>query len=260
VSSPSNEPPRLRLPPVVGTSRSPPAIWAALLQQGQWKSWALVLAFSLCALEALVALRLAGRPPDIVLVAPDGQSSYLSPSVAGEALLRFLREQRQLPSDVTVVHFTRDFVRHFFALDSATAEASFAEALTMMTAGLRGPIAQEAEEKKLLEGLRASHTRAELVFEALDIVERNESAFLVNVLLRRRTEQLESGALLSEERLRVDIHQWIVPRSPAHPDGLVVGHLSSHPLGLDDASKPAEPASTPPRSRRPEPAGPGHDP
>jgi hypothetical protein len=237
-----------RLPNVAGTPRSPPAIWAAMVRQGRWKSWALVLAFALCALEALVALRLGGRPPDIVLIRPDGQSSYLNPSIAGEALLRFLREQRQLPSDVTVVHFTRDFVRRFFALDSATTEASFAEALTMMTPGLRGPISQEAQEGKLLEGIRASHSRVELTFEALDIVEATENAFRLRLVLGRRTERLEDGAPLAAERLQVDIVEWVVPRSSVHPDGLVVGQLSSRALAPDEPAKPADATSAQPRS------------
>ena len=232
-----SSPSRLLLPNVAGTHRSPPAIWAAMVQQGRWKSWALVLAFGLCALEALVALRLVSRPPDIVLVAPDGHSTYLNPSVAGQALLRFLREQRQLPSDVTVLHFTREFARRFFALDAATAESSFQEALTMMAPGLRAPIAQEAAETKLLEGIRASRTRVALTFEAVDLLEQTESAVRVRLVLGRRTESLDVGKRLSEDRLEVDLLEWIVPRTPAHPDGLVVGQLTSRALGPDEASK-----------------------
>ena len=242
VTSPSSPPPRPWLPNVAGTHRSPPAIWAAMVQQGRWKSWALVLAFGLCALEALVALRLASRPPDVVLIAPDGQSTYVNPSVAGQALLRFLREQRQLPSDVTVLHFTREFARRFFALDAGTAETSFQEALAMMAPGLRGPIAQEGAETKLLEGIRASRTRVALTFEAVDLLEQTEGAVRVRLVLGRRTESLDVGKRLSEDRLEVDLLEWIVPRTPAHPDGLVVGQLTSRALSPD---APAQPGSTP---------------
>jgi len=236
----------LRLPNVAGTRHSPPAIWAAMARQGQWKSWALVLAFALCALEALVALRLAERPPDVVLVAPDGQSSYLNQSLAGEALVRFLAEQRQRPSDVTVFHFTRDFISHFFALDSAHADASLAEALTMMAPGFRARVAREAEESKLLEGIRASHTRAEVAFEAVDILERTEGAFHVRAVLLRRTERLGDGVFLSAERLHVDLYASVVPRSPAHPDGLVVGQVTSRAEPVETGEAP-----TPPTQERP---------
>jgi hypothetical protein len=164
--------------------------------------------------------------------------------VAGEALLHFLREQRQLPSDLTVFHFTRDFIRHFFALDAGNADGSFAEALTMIAPGLRRRLAEEAEESKLLEEVRASRTRAELTFEALDIVERTDGAFHVRAVLRRRTERLEDGALLSVERLQVDLYESVVPRSAAHADGLVVGKLSSRALAPPDSLQPADANAT----------------
>jgi len=230
-------PPRVLFPDVGGTPRSPPAIWAAMVQQGRWKSWALVLAFGVCVLEALVALRLASRPPDVVLVAPDGRGTYVSASVAGEALLRFLREQRQLPSDVTVLHFTRTFAQTFFGLDAATAETAFPQALAMMTPALRDPLARNATETKLLEGLRASGTRVSLVFEAVDLLEQTESAVRVRLVLRRRTEGTD-GRPLSEDRLQVEVLEWIIPRTPAHPDGLVVGQLQSRALGPEPAHAP----------------------
>jgi hypothetical protein len=226
------------LPNVAATHRSPPAIWAAMVAQGRWKSWALVLAFGLCALEGLVALRLATRPPDVVLVAPDGQGTYVSATVAGEALLRFLREQRQLPSDVTVLHFTREFASRFFGLEAATAETSFPEALAMMTPGLRDPIARQTAETKLLEGVRGSRTRVSLTFEAVDLLEQTDQAVRVRLVLRRKTEAADDARRLSEERLEVELLEWIVPRTPTHPDGLVVGQLTSRPLGPTEASAP----------------------
>jgi len=228
---------RVLLPNVARTHRSPPAIWAAMVAQGRWKSWALVLTFGLCALEALVALRLATRPPDVVLVAPDGSGTYVSASVAGEALLRFLREQRQVPSDVTVLHFTREFARRFFALDAATVETSFPEALAMMTPGLREPIAKQATETKLVDGVRASRTRVSQTFEAVDLLEQTEQAVRVRLALRRRTEALDDGRLLSEDWLEVDLLEWIVPRTPAHPDGLVVGQLTTRALGPNESAQ-----------------------
>jgi hypothetical protein len=237
--APASEP--VRLPSVAGTPLSPPAIWTAMARQGQWKSWALVLAFSLCALEGLVVLKLARKEPDIVLIAPDGKSTYLSPSVAGDALVRFLEEQRQRPSDVTVVHFTRDFFQHFFAVDAGGYQASFRAALDMLSPSLRERIAREAASSQLLEAVRASHARATVTVEALDLVERTEDALHLRGMLLRRTESLEAGALLSLERLRVDLYESIVPRSAGHPDGLVVGQFTSRVERVDSPATPPPP-------------------
>ena len=81
-----------------------------------------------------------------------------------------------------------------------------------------------------------------LTFEAVDLLEQTESAVRVRLVLRRRTASLDEGKPLSEDRLEVDLLEWIVPRTPAHPDGLVVGQLTSRALSPD---APAQPASTP---------------
>jgi hypothetical protein len=217
-----------------------------MVRQAQWKSWALVLAFALCALEGLVVLKLARKEPDIVLIAPDGRSTYLNRSVAGDALLRFLEEQRQLPSDVTVFHFTRDFLQHFFAADSVSYDASFREALGMLSSGFRDRVAKEAAATRLLESVRASHTRATLAFESLVVVERTRDALQLRAVLQRRTEALSDGALLSTDRLEVELYESIVPRSAAHPDGLLIGQFTSrveHVDGAAASSSPQEPAA-----------------
>ena len=218
---------------------SPPAVWAAMVRQAQWKSWALVLAFALCALEGLVVLKLARKEPDIVLIAPDGRSSYLNRSVAGDALVRFLEEQRQLPSDVTVFHFTKDFLQHFFATDSLGYEASFAEALAMVSPAFRDRVAREAASSKLLEAVRLSRARASLSFENLDVVERTKDALHLHAVLLRRTESIAEGRLLGVDRIVVELYESVVPRSAAHPDGLVIGQFTSR-------SEKVEPAASAP--------------
>ncbi len=49
--------------------------------------------FFLIGLLVLANIRLSQKPADIVVVAPDGKSTYLTPSIAGEALVRFLADQ-----------------------------------------------------------------------------------------------------------------------------------------------------------------------
>jgi hypothetical protein len=220
-----------------------------MTRQGQWKSWALVLAFALCALQLLVMLRLAKKEPDIVLIAPDGQSTYLQRSLAGEALVRFLEEQRQLPSDVTVFHFTRDFLQHFFAVNSASYEASFQEAMGMLTPAFRERLVREAESSKLLEGVRASGTRATVRIEQLDVLERTQSALQLRGVLLRRTEALADGTPVALERLHVELVEAIVPRTAAHPDGLLIGHFSSRSEKVDPRSVSlTTPQESPPRA------------
>src|SRR5437016_11830698 len=84
---------------------SPPAIWTAFARQAAWREWVIAALLALNALTIVAAVRIARKDPDVILVAPDGKSSYVPRSTANDALLRFLAEQKQRPSDVTVVHF-----------------------------------------------------------------------------------------------------------------------------------------------------------
>src|SRR5207302_15042 len=94
------------------------AIWTAFARQAAWREWVIVSLLALNALTIVAAIRAARRDPDVVVVASDGKSSYLPRSIANEALLRFLAEQKQQPSDVTVVHFTREFLHVMLAINS----------------------------------------------------------------------------------------------------------------------------------------------
>src|ERR1700674_1235241 len=101
-----------------------PAIWTAFAQQAAWKDWVIAALLILNAITLLASARLAARPPDVVLVGADGKSTYVSRSMASTALLDFVAEQKQQPSDLTVVRFTRDFVRLALSANSSTIDAT----------------------------------------------------------------------------------------------------------------------------------------
>ena len=113
-------------------SLSPPAIWASFAQQAAWKDWVIAALLALNATTVLAGARLAAKQPDVVLVAPDGKSMYLDRSVASSALMDFIADQRQQPSDVTVVHFTKEFVRVALSANSTTIDSTWSDALSMM--------------------------------------------------------------------------------------------------------------------------------
>lgn len=221
--------------------RGPPAVWTAFAQQSRWKNW--VLAGQLFVIICLVAvcLAIAQRPPDIIVVAEDGQGTYVSAEASSRALQSFLREQRGKASDVTIRAFTQRFVRLTAGVNSTTVDESWAEAVSLMVAPLAQKMEQEAAAQKLLETYRLAQVRTVLDFEALDVVERRGDKTHVRARLRRHKEKLVGGGGGSDDSLQVDLVLLDVPRSRVHPDGLAI---------LDWRSGPFEPApvepSTPP--------------
>jgi hypothetical protein len=59
-------------------------------------------------------------------------------------------------------------------------------------------------------------------------------------------ERVGNSTLLSVTRLQVELYESIVPRSAAHPDGLLIGQFTSHTERMDPAAPSREaPAHAP---------------
>jgi hypothetical protein len=206
-----------------GRNSSPPAIWAHFAQQAAWKDWVIAALLILNATTILAGARLAAKEPDLVLVAPDGKSTYVNRSVASAALLHFIADQRQQPSDVTVVHFTKDFVRAALSANSTTIDSTWSDALSMMGEQLSKRLKQEGDAKKLLESYKAIRVKSLLQIEDIVLMERTRELLQVKATVERVKSSLldESRAGVSEHFV-VDLVERIVPRTAARPDGLEV--------------------------------------
>lgn len=200
----------------------PPAIWAAFVRQGAWKSWVIAAQFVVIVLLVLVALTIAKRDPDVVVVQPDGKSQYVARSVAAPELARFLAEQKHQPSDLTVIRFTKDFLRLATAVNSTTIDEAWPEALSMTAGPLRERLAQKAAQEKLLEAYKLARIRTEMNVEGLVLVERTSTLIHVRATVARKRLSLVDGRILEQDKLVNDVVLQVIPRSSLHPDGLVV--------------------------------------
>lgn len=223
---------KLRLTQESRPSDHPSAVWTAFARQGQWKSWVIAAQLLLMALLTLAAMHLSRRPPDVVLVAPDGQSTYLHPSTAGEELIRWLAERRQRPSDVTVARFSREFLRRFLGVHSATIHAAWPEALSMMAPALRTRMQAEAAKQKLVETYQAAQVATELDIQRLQLVEQLERAIHVRALVARTKRPL-AGGQATKDTLEVDLILDVVSRTAATPDGLQLAEYRNKVAALD---------------------------
>src|SRR5262252_954475 len=223
----------------------PPAVWAAFARQGAWKSWVLIFQFFVIALLILANLRLSQKPPDIVVVAPDGKSTYLTPSIAGEALLRFLADQKQEPSDLTVLHFTHDFLNLALAVNSSTVEVAWPRALALMSPPLRARVAKESAEQKLIETYKLARVRTELLIEEIAVVERVDSLVHLKATVLRLKSEILDGTGAARDRLEVDLIERVVPRSIDKPDGLELADFTLRTVESDSGVKGDRNAAVP---------------
>ena len=218
---------------------SPPAIWTAFARQAAWREWVIAALVALNALTIVAAVRVARKDPDVVLVAPDGKSSYVSRSVANEALLRFLAEQKQQPSDVTVVHFTREFLQLALAINSSTIDSAWRDALALMGTQLRERFSTAAAGQKLLETYKLARVRTILSVDSIELVDHSSSLLHVRaVVTRKKGTLLAENAPNDEDRLSVELVERVVPRTSARPDGLEVVELRITPISTTTGPAP----------------------
>jgi hypothetical protein len=214
---------------------SPPAIWAAFAIQGRWKSWTIVGLLGLLALQSLALIRLATRPPEVVLLDAAGGATPVRRSVGTDALLAFLAE-RTRPPELAVVRFTRDFLRLALAMNSSTVEANWPAALAMMSPELRSRIEAEAARSRLVESWRQAQRKTDLTFEDIVLEDRTPSLLAIRATLSRRTGPLGEGARTSStDRVRVDLVARIVTPTLDRPDGLEVAEWRLTPIPVTDS-------------------------
>jgi len=218
---------------------SPPAIWTAFARQAAWREWVIAALVALNALTIVAAARVARKDPDIVVVAPDGKGSYVTRSVANEALLRFLAEQKQQPSDVTVVHFTREFLQLALAINSSTIDGAWRDALALMGSELRERFSTAAAGQKLLETYKLARVRTMLSVDSIELVDRTSLLLHVRAIVtRKKGSILAENAPTDDDRLSVELVERVVPRTSARPDGLEIVELRITPITASTGSAP----------------------
>lgn len=209
---------------------SPPAVWTAFATQARWKNWVLLGQQLLIALLVYACIVFARTTPDVVVVAEDGLGTWVDGRTSPRALDDFLKEQRNRPSELTLLAFTQRFIRLAAGVNSTTIDQAWPEALSMMNAGLAAKLKADAESSKLIETYQLAQIRTVLAFDAVELVERVGQKSHVRATVSRTRQKLVSGSTpATEDIIQVDLILVEVPRSRIHPDGLEVLDWRSSP-------------------------------
>ncbi len=213
---------------------SPPAVWAAFVAQGAWKSWTIVALLAVVILLSIAIIRLASRPPEFVVVDANGTATPIRRTVATDALLRFLAD-RTRPPQVAIVRFTRDFLHLALGLNSSTIDANWPAALAMMAPELRDRIAKESAAKRLVDTYRLAQRRTELSFDEIAVEDQSTTHVTVRATISRKTLPLVDGrGAVATDRVQVDLVERLVPATMNNPDGLEVEEWRLVPLALSE--------------------------
>jgi hypothetical protein len=203
---------------------SPSWIVRSFEKMSAFKSWVLVASLGLNFLLVIEGIRLAGRPPEFVLVDADtGDATMVKRSVATTALLAFIAEKTR-PPEAAVLHFTQKFLHLMLAVNSSTIDTAWPAALDMTAPSLRKKLEAEASQQKLVETYKIAQRKTDIVFEDVRLVDRERGLLAIRATMRRRVAPLlETGNGPSvEDRIQVDLVEEIVAPTFEHPEGLRV--------------------------------------
>lgn len=219
------------------------AVWTSFARQGAWKNWVLAGLLVLNILQALLAMGMANKPPEYVLVDSDGKTSFVKRAVATDALLTFLAD-RTKPPDLTVVRFTKDFLERAVAINSSTIEQMWPAALAMMNPVLRQKVDAEAKTSGVLEMYKMAKVRSKLRVEDLTLVASANNLRQIRATVVRERSPLNGDGVSGVDKLGIEMVLAIVPPTVDRPDGLEVAAWEIRDLAKVEA--PTTAAAGPP--------------
>jgi hypothetical protein len=189
-----------------------------------------VALLGIVALLALTVARLAGRPPEVVLVDAGGNATPVRRSLATDGLLQFIADHTR-PAEIAVIRFTKEFLHLALALNSSTIDANWPEALSRMAPELRRRVEAEAGSKKLVETWHLAQRKIDLVYEEVVLEDRAPGQLAVRATLSRRTGPLLPGAGgTATDRVQVELVERTVVPTLERPEGLEVVEWRLQPL------------------------------
>ena len=197
----------------------PPAVWLAFASQGRWKNWVMLAQLLVLAFMTQVCFAMAKTKPDVIVVDEKGEGHFISRTVGSEALTRFLDTEQRRPTDVTLLAFSERFARLTSAVNSATIDEAWLEALGMMTPALATKMEAEARSQRLIETYRLAQVRTRLVLDEAKLIERRGDKAHVQLTVTRHKTPLFGASTGSDDRLTIDLILSEVPRSRRKPDG-----------------------------------------
>lgn len=216
-----------------------PAVWAAFAAQGRWKNWVLIVQLFLILTLIYANTSFVKKEPDVVLVSPDGTSVYVERAMVGDSVIEAIHAAKGMPDELSVLRFSKDFVRLVLGVHSATVADSWDAAKQRMTLELRTKLDAEYKAQRVIETFELAKVRTDLEFVETTLLERTDKFLRVRSLVRRERSSLVDGSSPPGDSLHVELILQVVPRTPENPDGLAVTTFGSKPV-----AEPSKQAAT----------------
>ncbi|MCC6811251.1 MAG: hypothetical protein IT381_27725 [Deltaproteobacteria bacterium] len=191
-----------------------PEIWSQAFRLAKIMAALLVVSLVLNLALAVLAIALAGRPADVVLVDKLGKATF------------FVEAANQTsPQDFEAEDFARRWAESFLSLDSVTAKDDLARALSQAHTDLQAKLRAQLVDSGVLDKVRDAYVRSTVHFDRVAISERAEDRFAVQLEGQRTLMAMGAQQKTITEPVKLELLLAKVPRTKSTPNGLIVRYV-----------------------------------
>lgn len=192
-----------------------PEIWGHAFRLAKLTMVLLGASLVLNVVLAALAVVLAGRPADVVLVDKIGNATFI-PEAAGVT-------QAQ---DFEAEEFARRWATDFLSLDGVTAKDDLARALSLTQPDLQQRLKAQLIDSGALDRIRNAYVRSTVKFDGVTIGRQADDRFTVELKGARTLTAMGAAAKSVSEPVRLELVLSHVPRTRTTPNGLIVRYLA----------------------------------
>lgn len=200
-----------------------PEIWSQAFRLAKVMGALLVVSLLLNVCLAALAIALAGRPADVVLVDQLGKATF------------FVEAATQTPpQDFEAEDFARRWAEGFLSLDSVTAKEDLARSLSQAHPELQAKLRAQLVDSGVLDKVRDAYVRSTVRFDRVAITERAEDRFGVQLEGQRTLMAMGAQQKAITEPVKLELLLAKVARTKSTPNGLIVRYVGGTfaPVGV----------------------------
>lgn len=198
-----------------------PAIWTSAFRLARGALIALAASLFINFALTALAVALAFRPADVIVIDKLGDATFIPKAEAHPAA-----------TDLEVEEFARNWTKAFLSQDGVTAKEDFAHALSLVHPSLQPELKRRFVDSGLLERIADAFVRADVRVEASHLSQESSGRLMVTVSGKRVLVPMGAKTTsAASEPFALTLVLQRTHRTESTPNGLLVRYLASNTDG-----------------------------
>ncbi len=206
--------------------QQPPSgeLWGYWVAHAETLRWILIILVMCIIFLSIVSLRAMRKAPIVIRVDEVGHAEIIPDLTVNN-----------VPSDVEIMAFAKDFLRSYIELNSLTVQKDLTRALNMMTKKYQSAHLRELKDAKFLPKIIQANIQTQMEIKDLAMTTRSPTKIYLDVRGITSTTPLEDpNAPASKHGFIAKLTLAFVPRTERTPNGLLVDDYRQQIVPLEE--------------------------